>query len=118
MGGDRWMAHSLLSAPMNLGLLDPLEVVQAAEEAYRRGSAPLASVEGFVRQVDRLARLRLAPLLAPRARTTARRNALGARGAIPEWFAELDPTGTRRRVPVQRADARCASPAGCTTSRG
>ncbi len=48
---DRWMAHSLLSAPLNLGLLDPLEVVHAAEEAYAAGHAPIASVEGFVRQV-------------------------------------------------------------------
>jgi deoxyribodipyrimidine photolyase-like uncharacterized protein len=29
------MAHSLLSAPMNLGLLDPLECAYAAEDAYR-----------------------------------------------------------------------------------
>ena len=45
------MAHSLLSAPLNLGLLDPLEVVRPAEHAYRDGAAPLASVEGFVRQI-------------------------------------------------------------------
>ena len=43
--------HSLLSAAMNLKLLDPREVVGAAEGAYRAGSASLASVEGFVRQV-------------------------------------------------------------------
>ncbi|GMA88638.1 hypothetical protein GCM10025868_38880 [Angustibacter aerolatus] len=49
--GDDWMAHSLLSAPMNLGLLDPLEVVQRAEEGHRSGDVPLASAEGFVRQV-------------------------------------------------------------------
>ena len=51
LAGDPWMAHSLLSAPLNLGLLDPLEVVEKAEDAYRRGDAPLQSVEGFVRQV-------------------------------------------------------------------
>lgn len=45
------LAHSMLSAPMNLGLLDPLEVVRAAEEAYVRGDAPIESVEGFVRQI-------------------------------------------------------------------
>ena len=49
--GDPWMAHSLISAPMNLGLLDPLEVVERAEAAYRSGAAPIESVEGFVRQV-------------------------------------------------------------------
>ena len=51
LAGDPWMAHSLLSAPLNLGLLDPLEAVRAAEPAYRAGGAPLPSVEGFVRQV-------------------------------------------------------------------
>ncbi len=49
--GDPWMAHSLVSAPLNLGLLDPLEVVRRAEDAYLAGEAPIASVEGFVRQV-------------------------------------------------------------------
>jgi deoxyribodipyrimidine photolyase-related protein len=41
----------MLSAPMNLGLLDPLEVAARAEQAYREGKAPIQSVEGFVRQV-------------------------------------------------------------------
>ena len=43
--------HSLLSSSLNLHLLDPREVVAAAEAAYRGGAAPLASVEGFVRQI-------------------------------------------------------------------
>ena len=45
------LAHSVLSSSMNLGLLHPTEVVAAAEQAYRRGEAPLSSVEGFIRQV-------------------------------------------------------------------
>lgn len=49
---DDWtMAHSLLSVPMNLGVLDPRQVIDAAEAAYRSGNAPLSSVEGFVRQI-------------------------------------------------------------------
>jgi deoxyribodipyrimidine photolyase-related protein len=48
---DWTMAHSMLSVPMNLGLLSPLEVVTAAVDAYKAGSARLASVEGFVRQI-------------------------------------------------------------------
>jgi deoxyribodipyrimidine photolyase-related protein len=49
--GDWAMSHSLLSVPLNLGLLDPLEVARAAEEAYAEGKARLSSVEGFIRQV-------------------------------------------------------------------
>ena len=45
------LAHSTLSSSLNLGLLHPAEVIDAAEQAYRRGSAPINSVEGFVRQV-------------------------------------------------------------------
>ncbi|MDJ0768906.1 MAG: cryptochrome/photolyase family protein [Ilumatobacter sp.] len=45
------LAHSVLSSSMNLGLLHPSEVVDAAERAYRAGTAPLNSVEGFIRQV-------------------------------------------------------------------
>jgi deoxyribodipyrimidine photolyase-related protein len=45
------LAHSALSSSINLGLLHPSEVVEAAEDAYRRGAAPLPSVEGFIRQV-------------------------------------------------------------------
>ena len=51
MGADWAMAHSLLSVPLNLGVLHPLDAVRAAEQAYRDGSAPLAAVEGFIRQI-------------------------------------------------------------------
>ncbi|QKJ25702.1 cryptochrome/photolyase family protein [Aquiluna borgnonia] len=52
MDKNDWaMSHSLLSVPMNLGLLSPLEVVARAEQAYRAGTARLESVEGFVRQI-------------------------------------------------------------------
>lgn len=43
--------HSLLSSALNLKLLNPLEVVQAAEQAYLNKGLDLASVEGFIRQV-------------------------------------------------------------------
>jgi deoxyribodipyrimidine photolyase-related protein len=49
--GEWVLAHSMLSAPMNLGLLDPLEVAVRAERAYKEGQASIQSVEGFVRQV-------------------------------------------------------------------
>ncbi len=43
--------HSLLSPYMNIGLLDPLTMARRAEQAYHAGQAPLASVEGFIRQI-------------------------------------------------------------------
>jgi deoxyribodipyrimidine photolyase-related protein len=49
---DNWhLAHSRLSAALNLGLLHPREVVEAVERAFRAGLIPVASAEGFVRQV-------------------------------------------------------------------
>ena len=43
--------HSVLSPFLNLGLLTPMECIQAAEKTYREGKAPLNSVEGFIRQI-------------------------------------------------------------------
>jgi deoxyribodipyrimidine photolyase-related protein len=51
VSGEWALSHSLLSSSINLGLLHPREAVEAVEEAYRAGEAPLNSVEGFVRQV-------------------------------------------------------------------
>lgn len=43
--------HSLLSPALNLGLLHPAEVVERALAEYEKVGIPLASIEGFVRQV-------------------------------------------------------------------
>jgi deoxyribodipyrimidine photolyase-related protein len=49
--GAPFVFHSLLSPALNLGLLSPREICQAAEAAWRSGAAPLNAVEGFVRQI-------------------------------------------------------------------
>ena len=43
--------HSLLSSSLNLKLLNPLEVIHAAEKAYQKHNLDLASIEGFIRQI-------------------------------------------------------------------
>ena len=93
LSGDRWMAHSLLSAPLNLGLLDPLEVVRAAEDAYTEGHAPIASVEGFVRQVIGW-RDYIWHLYWYLGEDYRFRNDLGADRQLPGWLLDLDPAGT------------------------
>jgi deoxyribodipyrimidine photolyase-related protein len=91
---DDWMAHSLLSVPLNLGLLDPLDVVQAAEVEYRAGRAPLPAVEGFVRQVLgwREYMWHLYWWLPADYRS---RNALAARRPLPDWWQDLGSCGVR-----------------------
>jgi len=48
---DAYLFHSRLSAALNLKLLNPREVIAAAEEVYHQDNVPLASVEGFIRQI-------------------------------------------------------------------
>ena len=48
---DPFMAHSLLSVPLNLGLLHPREVVDRVVAEWQADRATLASVEGLVRQI-------------------------------------------------------------------
>ena len=89
MSGDPWMAHSLLSAPMNLGLLDPTDVVNRAEDAFRSGRAPIGSVEGFTRQVIGW-RDFVWHLYWHLPASYRDMNVLEAREPIPDWFANLE----------------------------
>ncbi len=46
-----FLHHSLLSAALNLHLLDPREVIAAVVDAFEAGHCNLASAEGFIRQI-------------------------------------------------------------------
>lgn len=48
---EPYLYHSRLSSSLNLKLLNPREVVDAAQRAYDNGDAPLSAVEGFIRQI-------------------------------------------------------------------
>jgi len=48
---EDYLFHSRLSSSLNLGLLTPMEVCRAAEQAWKEDKAPLNAVEGFIRQV-------------------------------------------------------------------
>jgi deoxyribodipyrimidine photolyase-related protein len=49
--GEPFLYHSLLSAYINAGLLDPLAVCRAVEAAWRAGKVPLNAAEGYIRQI-------------------------------------------------------------------
>jgi deoxyribodipyrimidine photolyase-related protein len=48
---EPFLNHSLISTAMNMKLLHPLQVIQTAELYHREKGAPLAAVEGFIRQI-------------------------------------------------------------------
>ncbi|SDJ64781.1 deoxyribodipyrimidine photolyase-related protein [Aliiruegeria lutimaris] len=51
LAGRPFLYHSLISAYLNIGLLDPLDVCRRAEAAWKAGRAPLNAAEGFIRQI-------------------------------------------------------------------
>jgi deoxyribodipyrimidine photolyase-related protein len=52
MSGSSWrLFHSLISFALNTKMLNPREVVARVERAWQAGLVPLASAEGFIRQI-------------------------------------------------------------------
>ncbi|MEV2245244.1 cryptochrome/photolyase family protein [Streptomyces sp. NPDC049970] len=89
LAADPVMSHSLLSVPLNLGLLDPAECVERAEQAWRAGDAPLNSVEGFVRQIAGW-REYVRQLYWHFGEDYRTSNALRHTTPLPDWFLDLD----------------------------
>jgi deoxyribodipyrimidine photolyase-related protein len=48
---EPFLNHSLISSSLNLKLLHPLDVIQVAEKYHHENDAPMAAVEGFIRQI-------------------------------------------------------------------
>lgn len=83
--GEPWLYHSRIACALNLKLLNPREVIAAAEAAYHRGDAPLAAVEGFIRQILgwREYVRGIYWLFMPK---YVERNALGATEKLPDFY--------------------------------
>ena len=89
--GEAFLFHGLLSSAMNLKLLDPQTVIDAAVDALERDHAPIEAVEGFVRQVLGW-REYVRGLYFLRMPACAEENALGAEVELPGlyWTGDTD----------------------------
>ncbi len=83
--GEPLLWHSQLSAALNLKLLGAREVVDAVQQAWSAGSVPLASAEGFIRQVLGW-REYVRGIYWARMPGYALGNALHARAQLPAYF--------------------------------
>ena len=84
MGAPR-LFHSLLSFALNTKMLAPREVVGRAEAAWREGRVPLASAEGFIRQILGW-REYVRGIYWSRMPGYEQSNALGHHRDLPAWF--------------------------------
>jgi deoxyribodipyrimidine photolyase-related protein len=91
LAGEAFLYHSLLSAYINIGLLDPLAVCHRVEAAWRAGRAPLNAAEGFIRQIIGW-REYVRGIYWREGPDYVRRNALKATRPLPEfyWTGETD----------------------------
>jgi len=77
--------HSQLSFALNTKMLRPQEVVDRAQAAYDAGAAPLAAVEGFIRQILGW-REYVRGIYWAHMPGYAQRNALDQHTPLPGWF--------------------------------
>ncbi len=51
LADNRFLYHAVIGLYLNIGLLEPLEVCRAVEQAWKDGDVPINAAEGFIRQV-------------------------------------------------------------------
>ncbi|WP_017462121.1 cryptochrome/photolyase family protein [Dyella ginsengisoli] len=88
-GASPTLFHAGLSFALNLKMLHPREVIDAALEAFERGEVELAATEGFVRQILGWREFVRAIYWA-RMPGYATLNALGAERPLPRWYWDAD----------------------------
>lgn len=83
--GQPYLNHSFVSMLLNVGLLNPMNMVRDVEAVYHAGRVPLNSAEGFIRQIIgwREYVYGIYWSFMPEYRD---RNALHAKLDLPEWF--------------------------------
>lgn len=88
-GQSRTLFHAGLSFALNLKMLHPREVIEAAVEAFERGEADLAATEGFVRQILGW-REYVRGIYWAHMPGYAELNALDAKRPLPTWYWTAD----------------------------
>ncbi|WP_323762871.1 cryptochrome/photolyase family protein [Maricaulis sp.] len=83
--GTPFLHHSLLSAYMNIGLLDPMTVCRRVEDAWRSGRVPINSAEGYIRQVIGWREF-VRGIYWREGADYVHRNAFDARRALPDFY--------------------------------
>lgn len=104
--GAPFLFHALISPYLNIGLLDPRAVCDAAVAAYRRGAAPLNAVEGFVRQILGWREF-VRGVYWLKMPDYAETNALAATRPLPDfyWTGETDMNCLRQAITETRQNA-------------
>jgi deoxyribodipyrimidine photolyase-related protein len=51
LNGENWLWHSVLTPVLNVGLITPIQVIEAAKKKAKENDVPINSVEGFFRQI-------------------------------------------------------------------
>ncbi|MBL8305272.1 MAG: cryptochrome/photolyase family protein, partial [Rubrivivax sp.] len=83
--GEPWLYHAQLASSLNLKLLNPREVIAAAEAAWQSGRVPLPAAEGFIRQILGW-REYVRGIYATRMPAYGELNALDAQEDLPAWY--------------------------------
>ena len=104
--GEKYLFHSVLSAYVNVGLLDPLDLCRRAEQAYKEGTVPLNAAEGFIRQILGWREF-VRGIYWQQGPNYTSQNSLGANRKLPQfyWSGETDMACIRAVVHQTREQA-------------